>query len=133
MKRITVVGAIIIEEGKILCAQRGNEKALANLWEFPGGKIEEDETPIEALERELKEELKIEVDVQPETFEETAYLYDFGEVVLTTFICYLSTISPVLTEHHQVKWLTPADLDQLTWAPADIPAVQKLMTEGVEV
>lgn len=133
MKRITVVGAIIIEEGKILCAQRGNEKALANLWEFPGGKIEEDETPIEALERELKEELKIEVDVQPETFEETAYLYDFGEVVLTTFICYLTKGKPVLTEHHQVKWLHPEKLNQLTWAPADIPAVQKLMTEGVEV
>ncbi|MCC5889917.1 MAG: (deoxy)nucleoside triphosphate pyrophosphohydrolase [Alkalibacterium sp.] len=133
MKRITVVGAIIIEDGKILCAQRGNEKALPNLWEFPGGKIETGETAIEALERELKEELKIEVTVHPEMFEETAYLYDFGEVVLTTFICYLEKGEPVLTEHHQVKWVTPEDLDQLTWAPADIPAVHKLMEKGVKV
>lgn len=133
MKRITVVGAIIIEDGKILCAQRGNEKALPNLWEFPGGKIETGETAIEALERELKEELKIEVTVHLEMFEETAYLYDFGEVVLTTFICYLEKGEPVLTEHHQVKWVTPEDLDQLTWAPADIPAVHKLMEKGVKV
>lgn len=133
MKRIHVVGAIIIEEGKILCAQRGNEKALANLWEFPGGKVEKEETPIEALQRELQEELKIEVEVQPEIFEETPYLYDFGEVVLTTFICILKKGAPILTEHHQVKWMYPGKLGQLTWAPADIPAVQKLMEKGVKV
>lgn len=133
MKRIHVVGAIIIEEGKILCAQRGNEKALANLWEFPGGKVEKEETPIEALQRELQEELKIEVEVQPEIFEETPYLYDFGEVVLTTFICILKKGDPILTEHHQVKWMYPEKLGQLTWAPADIPAVQKLMEKGVKV
>lgn len=132
MKRIKVVGAIIIENGKILCAQRGDEKALPNLWEFPGGKIETGETPIEALKRELKEELKIKVDVDPVVFEETAHLYEFGEVVLTTFICYLTKGKPVLTEHHQVKWLHPEKLNQLTWAPADIPAVQKLMTKGVK-
>lgn len=133
MKNIYVVGAIIVENGKILCAQRGDDKSLPNLWEFPGGKIEADETPQEALLREIAEELLIEVDVQPEVFEETMYDYDFGRVHLTTFVCYLNKGRPTLTEHHQVKWIAPAHLKSIEWAPADIPAVEKLMKEGVIV
>ena len=66
-KEIRVVGAIIVE-GKILCCQRGPERALANLWEFPGGKIENGETEVQALERELQEELKIEVTIVKEEY-----------------------------------------------------------------
>ncbi|WP_161878429.1 (deoxy)nucleoside triphosphate pyrophosphohydrolase [Alkalibacterium sp. MB6] len=132
MKEIHVVGAIIIKNKQILCAQRGNEKALPNLWEFPGGKIEQDETPQEALIRELQEELKIEVEVEREAFETTVYTYDFGRVHLTTFICNLIEGKPQLTEHHQIKWLYPHELDQVKWAPADIPAVEKLMIGRVE-
>ena len=73
LKEITVVGAILIENGKILCAKRGEGKSLAYLWEFPGEKIESGESPQEALIRELKEELYIEVDVQTEKFEKTSY------------------------------------------------------------
>src|SRR5699024_11438192 len=72
-KIINVVGAILIKEGKILCAQRGGEKSLPYLWEFPGGKIEQGETPQEALHRELIEELKIEVVVSDEIFDVTRY------------------------------------------------------------
>lgn len=130
LKKITVVGAILVEDGKILCAQRGESKSLAYLWEFPGGKIESGESPQEALIRELKEELLIEVDVQSEKFEETSYQYDFGVVNLTTFICLLKKGTPQLTEHIAVKWLEPKELDQLEWAPADVPAVEKLMEMG---
>lgn len=130
LKKITVVGAILVEDGKILCAQRGESKSLAYLWEFPGGKIESGESPQEALIRELKEELLIEVDVQSEKFEETSYQYDFGVVNLTTFICLLKKGTPQLTEHIAVKWLEPKELDQLEWAPADMPAVEKLMEMG---
>lgn len=129
MKQIKVVGAIIIKEDRILCAQRGETKTLANLWEFPGGKIEIGETPQQALARELKEELVIEVDIQSEKFEETSYTYDFGLVNLTTYICLLRRGEPQLTEHIEVKWLKPAELNSLDWAPADIPAVEKLMKE----
>lgn len=127
LKKINVVGAILIENGKILCAQRGEGKSLAYLWEFPGGKIETGETPQEALIRELQEELMIEVEVQSEKFEETSYQYDFGLVTLTTFICFLKKGTPQLTEHIAVEWLAPKELTTLEWAPADIPAVEKLM------
>ncbi|GEQ33858.1 (deoxy)nucleoside triphosphate pyrophosphohydrolase [Marinilactibacillus psychrotolerans] len=133
MKQINVVGAIIIEDGKILCAQRGAEKSLPNLWEFPGGKIEQGETPQEALVRELEEELLIEVDVKPDQFEHTSYEYDFGIVHLTTFICILKNGTPKLTEHIEVRWLKPEELNSVEWAPADIPAVEKLISEGITV
>lgn len=130
VKIIPVVGAILVKDKKILCAQRGNGKSLPYLWEFPGGKIEQDETPQEALRRELKEELFIDVEVFPEKYEETIYEYDFGTVHLTTFISILKKGTPKLTEHVSVKWLEPSQLDTLQWAPADIPAVNKLMKEG---
>ncbi|MEG0497273.1 MAG: (deoxy)nucleoside triphosphate pyrophosphohydrolase [Carnobacterium sp.] len=129
MKQINVVGAILIENNRILCAQRGETKTLAKLWEFPGGKIETGETPQEALARELKEELMIEVEIAAEVFEQTSYSYDFGKVNLTTFICLLKKGRPQLTEHIEVKWLRPSELSSLEWAPADIPAVSKLMKE----
>lgn len=125
-KEINVVGAILIRDGKIMCAQRGETKSLAHYWEFPGGKIEKNETPREALKRELSEELLIEVDVSQEPFELTTYEYDFGVVNLTTFICHLRDNEPQLTEHIAIKWLQPSELSRLEWAPADIPAVRKL-------
>ena len=130
-KEIKVVGAIIIQNGKILCCQRGPGRALANLWEFPGGKIEASETKIEALKRELKEELKISVEIEEKEFDFCRYEYDFGYVNLTTFICYLKSGKPQLTEHLQAKWLKPSKLNSIEWAPADIQAVKKLMEEPI--
>ncbi|MEY8370381.1 (deoxy)nucleoside triphosphate pyrophosphohydrolase [Aerococcaceae bacterium 50-4] len=126
MKDIYVVGAILVRDHKILCAQRGGEKSLAYLWEFPGGKIEDGETAQEALKRELMEELKIEVSMAEDIFDHSAYEYDFGRVHLTTILCQLKGSEPVLTEHVAINWLTPDELSTLDWAPADIPAVQKL-------
>lgn len=126
-KKINVVGAILLRDNKILCAKRGQTKSLANLWEFPGGKIETGETPQKALIRELQEELLITVQVNELPFEVTTYEYDFGIVTLTTFICHLFSGEPQLTEHEEVSWLQPNELDQLEWAPADIPAVKKIM------
>ncbi|MBO0459796.1 (deoxy)nucleoside triphosphate pyrophosphohydrolase [Enterococcus hulanensis] len=130
-KEIFVVGAIIIRDGKILCCQRGEGRALARLWEFPGGKIEKDESPVEALRRELMEELRIQVEIADHQFESTTYEYDFGIVTLKTYFCHLKTGDPVLTEHIQSIWLSTDQLDQLDWAPADIPAVQKLIQQGI--
>ncbi|OZI13359.1 8-oxo-dGTP diphosphatase MutT [Bacillaceae bacterium SAS-127] len=120
-----VVGAVIVEEGKILCAQRGEGKTLALKWEFPGGKIEQGESPEEALRREIEEEMRCQIEIG-EQVEHTVYEYDFGIVHLTTFFCRIVEGEPVLTEHVAVKWLAPHELTSLDWAPADIPAIEKL-------
>ncbi|MRI84450.1 NUDIX domain-containing protein [Aerococcaceae bacterium WS4759] len=125
-KIIKVVGAILIKEGRILCAQRGGEKSLPFLWEFPGGKIEQGESPHQALIRELSEELLIEVELEATIFDAVSYEYDFGMVNLTTIIGKLKSGEPVLTEHQEIRWLSPEELFEVEWAPADIPIVKKL-------
>lgn len=127
-KQINVVGAVIVREGAILCAQRGPHGSLAGLWEFPGGKIEEGESPREALSREIDEELGCAVEVG-DLVETTTHEYDFGVVTLTTFYCELASGTPVLTEHSDVRWLLPAELTGLDWAPADVPAVGKIQLD----
>lgn len=126
-KDIHVVGAIIVNNGKILCAQRGPTKSLSYKWEFPGGKVEKGETPQEALQREIKEEMKCNIKVGQQA-EHTVYEYDFGIVHLTTFYCGLIDGLPKLTEHVSIKWLPPQELNFLDWAQADIPAVEKVIS-----
>ena len=127
-KRIDVVGAVIVRDGLVLCAQRGSSGALPGMWEFPGGKIEIGESPREALEREIVEELECRVRVG-EQVASTSHEYDFGVVTLTTFYCELIDGEPKLSEHEDVAWLVPTDLHQLDWAPADIPAVELIERE----
>lgn len=125
-KQINVVGAVIVKDGQILCAQRGPNGSLPNMWEFPGGKIEEGETPRGALVREITEELECQVEVGDEV-ETTRHEYDFGVVTLTTFFCTLmNSGTPNLTEHASVQWLPPQELGTLDWAPADIPAIEMI-------
>ena len=128
IKRINVVGAVIVRAGKILCAQRGPSGNLGGMWEVPGGKIEADETPREALVREIDEELLCKVVVGDEVTT-TTYDYDFGRVTLTTFWCELLDGEPSLTEHDDVVWLSPEELPNLDWAPADRPAVELIVKQ----
>lgn len=122
-KDIQVVGAVVLKDEKILCAQRGDRGSLAGMWEFPGGKIEPGESARDALVREITEELECQVNVGRE-ITTTVHEYDFGIVSLTTFYCELVGGEPVLTEHAAVQWLPPEELHQLDWAPADIPAIR---------
>lgn len=130
-KLIKVVGAVIVREGEILCAKRGERGTLAGLWEFPGGKIEPHETPRAALEREITEELRCEISVGRE-ITTTEYEYEFGIVRLTCFYCELVSGTPELTEHAEVRWLRPEALHALEWAPADIPAVEIITRDLAE-
>ncbi|MDQ0226016.1 8-oxo-dGTP diphosphatase [Metabacillus niabensis] len=125
IKTIHVVGAVIIDNGKILCAQRGHGKILPLKWEFPGGKIEEGESAETAIKREIMEEMKCKIDII-EQIDFTIYEYDFGTVHLTTFLCSLEEGAPLLTEHNEIKWLLPKELKTLNWAPADLPTVEKI-------
>lgn len=124
---INVVGAVIVKDGKILCAQRGEGRSLAGCWEFPGGKIEPHETARQALHREIEEELMCDVEVADKVCT-SSYDYDFGTVVLTSFICHLLNGTPHLTEHHEMRWLVPSEISSLDWAPADRETVRLLST-----
>lgn len=125
-KEISVVGAVVVDGGKILSAQRSESMSLSGMWEFPGGKIEPGETPRVALVREMQEELLCTVDVGDQVAC-TRYEYDFGFVTLTTFYATLIDGEPKLTEHSEIRWIDAAGLDSVEWAPADIPAVEKIM------
>lgn len=131
-KNIHVVGAIIAKEGKVFCCQRSLEKSLPGKWEFPGGKIESGETKQQALVREIKEELEIDIAVSQTDYLSVTYDYDFGVVNLSTFICKVVSGEPKLTEHIQAKWVTFESLSELDWAPADLPIVEKLVEVGVD-
>jgi 8-oxo-dGTP diphosphatase len=98
------------------------------MWEFPGGKIEPDESAKEALLRELKEELLCSAEIGKH-IQTTEHEYDFGIVILTTYYCSLAGDEPLLTEHSEIRWIHVAELDQLNWAPADIPAVKQVMRD----
>ena len=125
--QIEVVGAVIVRDGLVLCAQRGPTGSLAGRWEFPGGKVEHGESGRSALEREIDEELRCRVDVGDEI---TTTRHDDGHmtVVLTTFWCTLSAGTPRPIEHSALAWVAPGELVALDWAPADVPAVALVST-----
>ena len=127
-KRINVTGAVLVKDDRILAAQRGPEMSLSGYWEFPGGKIEQGETPEESLARELKEELLCDATVG-EHVTTTEHEYDFGIVVLSTYYCTLNDSEPKLTEHAEIRWITPNEMKNLNWAPADIPAVNLIVSQ----
>lgn len=124
-KYIKVVGAVIIKDSKILCAQRNENTSLPLLWEFPGGKIEDNETPIEALKRELLEEMQCEIDVK-EKITTTVHEYEFAIIELSTYYAEMLNDNIILNEHKDIKWLSKAQLTSLEWAPADIETIEKI-------
>ena len=128
MKNIQVVAAIIFHSEKILCVQRGENKYdyISKKYEFPGGKIEQGETNVDAIIREIREELEMDVLVKHEFMTVTHQYPDF-ELTMHSYVCHVEDATVTLTEHIDLKWLHKHELDHLDWAAADIPIVQKLM------
>lgn len=123
---INVVAAIIInQEGKILITQRNLKKSQGGLWEFPGGKIEPDETKEKAIIREIKEELTIDIKVD-EYFDEKVFNYPEKDINLIALKCSKIDGNIELMEHEDYKWVSNSELENFKFAPADMFIVEKL-------
>ena len=124
MKTIKVVAAIIVDGGNVFATQRGYGE-FKDGWEFPGGKVEEGETPQEALIREIKEELDTEIEVG-ELLDTVEYDYPKFHLSMDCFICTIKSGDLVLKEHEAAKWLAKETLDSVEWLPADLGLVEKI-------
>lgn len=124
MKTINVVAAVIISENKVFATQRGYGDFKGG-WEFPGGKIEPNETPEAALVREIKEELEAEIEVV-EYLHTVEYDYPKFHLSMACYICRVKSGNLVLKEHEAAKWLTKDALNSVGWLPADIEVVEKV-------
>jgi 8-oxo-dGTP diphosphatase len=131
MKKIEVVAGIIFFHDQILCVQRPENKLpyISKKFEFPGGKIENGETQKEALQRELTEELNISVKIKS-FFLTVVHPYPDFELTMHSFICEVDSKELTLNEHISLKWLTLSELKELDWAAADVPIVDKLVSNG---
>jgi 8-oxo-dGTP diphosphatase len=127
---LEVVAAVIMVDDKILCVQRAeSEKSYISCkWEFPGGKIEANESAPQALKREILEELGLNISVQ-ELLTSVDHKYPDFSIRLHAFSCGLEKTNLLLNEHLDYKWLYPSELSQLDWAEADIPIVEMLSIE----
>ncbi|MGL6197426.1 MAG: (deoxy)nucleoside triphosphate pyrophosphohydrolase [Lachnospiraceae bacterium] len=124
MKTIEVVAAIICKGGKVFATKRGYGDFKGG-WEFPGGKLEDGETPEKALVREIEEELQTQISVGQlvDTIE-----YDYPDFHLTMhcYICEIVKGDLVLVEHSAAKWLGKAELNSVDWLPADLDIIEKV-------
>lgn len=124
MKTIEVVAAVIRDGDKIFATQRGYGE-FKDGWEFPGGKIEEGESPGEALVREIREELDTFIEVG-ELIDTVEYDYPNFHLTMHCYLCTVKSGNLVLNEHKAAKWLTKDTLDTVEWLPADISLVDKI-------
>ena len=128
MKVMEVVAGVITDDHNLIfCVQRGENSRfyISKKWEFPGGKIEAGESHEQALVRELKEELSIEVG-NLDHFLTVNHTYPDFRLIMHAYRCKIVQGFPVLTEHLKLKWLKAPDLKGLDWAAADIPIVEIL-------
>ena len=126
-KTIKAVAAVIRDENRVLATQRGYGDFKGG-WEFPGGKIEEDETPQEALVREIREELEVEIQVR-ELIDTIEHDYPTFHLSMDCFWAEIVSGELVLKEHEAAKWLTKEELDSVEWLPADIALIEKIRRE----
>lgn len=130
MKTINVVAAVIFKDDKVFATQRGYGE-FKDGWEFPGGKVESGESPEDALRREIREELEVDVNVG-DLIETIEYDYPAFHLSMKCFACTIAGGSPHLLEHEAAKWLTSKQLGSVDWLPADVTLIPKIekMLEG---
>lgn len=120
---LPVTCGIIERNGKVLCTRRSETMSHPLKWEFPGGKIQDGESPEECLRRELREELGVEAEVG-RSLPPATHAYPGLSVTLYPFLCRIPPDSPIiLHEHDRAAWLDPKELPSLDWAEADVAVV----------
>ncbi|MFM8480619.1 MAG: 8-oxo-dGTP diphosphatase MutT [Gammaproteobacteria bacterium] len=122
---IVVAGALFDHDGRVLIAERPPGKHMAGRWEFPGGKVAADESAEQALRRELREELGIEVE-QAEFVMELVHAYPDREVHLRFYVVDSFVGEPRALDGQRLRWLTPAELDHADILEADLPFIRAL-------
>ncbi len=128
MKRIKVAAAIFRRNGRIFLCRRGEGGSCAFLWEFPGGKLEEGETPEDCLKRECREELKVEIEIDG-LYDRFDFDYPGKPIRFHFFDARIISGEPELTEHREARWLWPRELTQYDACPADRELIEKLSGE----
>jgi len=128
----SVTAAILIKDNKILIAKRKINDKLAGKWEFPGGTIEDGETPEECLKREMKEEFDIDVSVG-DSLGESIYHYSQEAIQLLAYRSYWKSGVMEPQAHDEYRWVTIDEIDTYDFAPADIPFVDKIRRKEIEI
>lgn len=120
--------AILEKDGKIFAAQRSASMSLPFKWEFPGGKVDEGETEEEALEREIMEELSIEIEIGQRMT--PVFKEDHHRIIcLVPYLCQMVSGPIILMEHAQYKWVTLSEVSKLDWAEADKRVIANYLRE----
>ena len=131
-KPMVVAAAIIEKDGRILIAKRKEGWRHAGRWEFPGGTVEQNETPEACLRRELFEELGIEAEVG-ELFCEVTHAYNYATIQLRVYRARHVSGEFTLVDHDELRWVLPADLLQYDFPEADNPVVERLQGAAAAV
>ena len=127
---IPVVAALIVRGGRLLIARRPEGRHMAGRWEFPGGKLEKGESPEDAVEREIREELGLDVRAG-RIYQAIAYSYPEKDVLLLFYAAAVVSGEPRPIEEAEIRWVTVAELGGYAFAPVDEMLVQRLKRDGL--
>ena len=129
---VKVTAAILVKDNRIIIAKRGPNDRLAHKWEFPGGKVEINETPEQCLKREMKEEFDINVSVG-EYLGSSIYNYSHISIELMAYRAYWKDGEIHLNDHDDFKWISLEQLAEFDFAPADLVFVEKLQNGDIAI
>ncbi len=129
IRKLIVVAAIIVEDNKYLIGLRSTGR-FVNLWEFPGGKVEENENHKNALIREIKEEFNVKIEVK-DLIKKIEHQYPDFYLEMYCYECKLLTDDFILNDHSEIMWFDPKNPVELNWLPADVAIVEYLIANSI--